>query len=181
MNQAFAFLLDVVTTLATIFFLARFLLQAARADFYNPLSQAVVRLTDPVLKPMRLVLPPWRNLDFAALIIALLVQALLVLLLTGGASGFLIAGVALFKTVTFLINILRWSIVIVAIASFIAPGSHHLALQLLSQITEPLIAPVRRLLPAMGGLDFSPLIVLVGLSMLEMILADFFGRFLGSG
>jgi YggT family protein len=180
MNQAFAFLLDVITTLATVFFLARFLLQASRADFYNPLSQAVVRLTDPILKPLRLVLPPWRNLDFAAILIAVLVQALLVLFLSGGASGLLIAGAALFKTVTFLINMLRWSIVIGAIASFIAPGSYHPVLQLFSQITEPLIAPVRKLLPAMGGLDFSPLIVLVGLTMLEMILGDFFGRFLGT-
>ncbi len=181
MANAFAFLLEVIATMATFFFLARFLLQAARADFYNPLSQAIVRLTDPILKPLRRVLPGYRSLDFAAILVALLVQAAFVWLLTGGTDAIPIAGVALFKTVTYLISILRWSIVIVAIASFIAQGSFHPALRLLDQIIEPVVSPFRKILPAMGGLDFAPLVALVALYMLEMILEDLFGRFLGLG
>lgn len=181
MTNAFAFLLEVIATMATFFFLARFLLQAARADFYNPLSQSVVRLTDPVLKPLRRIIPGYRNLDFAAVIVVLLIQALFVGLLSGGADALAIAGVALFKTVTFLISMLRWSIVIVAIASFIAAGSYHPALRLLDQIIEPVVSPFRRILPPMGGLDFAPLVALVALYMLEMILEDLFGRFLGLG
>lgn len=181
MSNAFAFLLEVIVTMATFFFIARFLLQAARADFYNPLSQSIVRLTDPVLKPLRLVLPAYRNLDFAAIVMALLVQGIFVWFLSGGAGTLAIIGTTLFKTVTYIISILRWSIIIVAIASFIAPGSYHPALRLLNEIIEPVVSPVRRIMPAMGGLDFSPLIALVGLSMIEMILADLLNRFLGLG
>ena len=140
----------------------------------------MVRITDPVLRPLRRVIPGFRNLDLAALLVALLVQSAFAWFLAAGAGALAVVGIALFKTVSFMISLLRWSIIITAIASFIAPGSQHPALRLLDEIIEPVVSPLRRILPAMGGLDFSPLVALVALSMLDMILADLFGRFLGS-
>jgi len=181
MSAAFAYLLEVLVGLGTFLFLARFLLQACRVDFYNPISQGIVRLTDPVLKPARLVLRGYRNIDFAAFLAALVVQFLALLLVSGMDLGMtaLLLGHATVKTIVFMIAIIRWSIIIVAIASLVAPGSDHPALRLLDQLVEPVLAPARRILPPMGGFDLSPLIALVVLYMLELILPDLFGRFVG--
>ncbi|MCP5180871.1 MAG: YggT family protein [Pseudomonadales bacterium] len=180
MANALQYLVNVAVSLATFLFLARFLLQACRADFYNPISQGIVRFTDPVLKPARMLIPGYRNLDFAAFLAAVLVQFAEPLLLGYGfANAGLLFARALVSTFLLMLMFLRWSIIIAAIFSFLAPGSYHPALRLLDQITEPVLAPARRILPPMGGLDLSPLIAIVVLVMLEMIIPDLFTRFLG--
>jgi len=181
MANALRYLIEVVVSLTTFLFIARFLIQACRVDFYNPLSQGIVRLTDPILKPARLVIPGYRNLDIAAFLAAVLVQFFGFMLLSGqGLAGFvLLFGFATLEIVLLILKILRWSIIIMAIFSFIAPGNPHPALRLLEQLVEPILAPARRLLPPMGGLDLSPIIVIVVIAMLEMILPDLYGRFVG--
>jgi len=179
MTNALYFLIESLRTIITFLFVARFLLQACRADFYNPISQGIVKITDPVLKPLRLLLPGYRNLDFAAFAAALATQILfiyLIMALGGGYGGSVIwiVASALLNVLLFCISVFFWSIIIVIIASFLAPGNYHPALALLAQITEPLLAPARRLLPPMGGLDFSPIIVMLLLGVVERLLPALF-------
>ena len=165
------FVLQVVAFL----FVVRFLLQACRADFYNPISQGIVKATDVVLKPVRMVLPGYRNLDFAALLAALIIEVVMIVALgaiagrqTGTALQILTTGVL--QMVLLGLFIIKWSILIVIIASFLAPGNYHPALALLQQLTEPVLAPARKLLPPLGGLDFSPILVFLILGVIERIL-----------
>ncbi len=179
MNDALNFAINFILEVVTFIFVARFLLQACRVDFYNPLSQGLVKATDPLLRPVRLVLPGYRNLDFAAFLAAVLAQVLLIMSLSalggpsfGGAA--VVFAVAVLRVMMLIIQIFWWSILIVIIASWIVPGTYHPALALLAQITEPLLAPARRLLPPMGGLDFSPLVVILLLGVIERVLPELF-------
>ena len=179
MNDALNFAIRFILEVVTFIFVARFLLQACRVDFYNPISQGLVKVTDPVLRPVRMALPGYRNLDFAAFLAAVVMQILLIMSLSAlqGAyvgSAITIIAEAVLRVIMLCIQIFWWSILIVIIAGWIAPGTYHPALALLAQITEPLLAPARRLLPPMGGLDFSPIIVFLLLGVIERILPDLF-------
>lgn len=182
MNSALNFAISFILQLAAFVFVARFLLQACRVDFYNPVSQGLVKLTDPVLRPLRLLLPGYRNFDFAALLAAVIVQVLLVMAVAALQGGYVgnvgaILLLALLQVILLIIRIFWWSILIVIIAGWIAPGNYHPALAMLQQITEPLLAPARRLLPPMGGLDFSPIVVFLILGVIERILPELFASF----
>ncbi|MGI9325304.1 MAG: YggT family protein [Pseudomonadales bacterium] len=179
MNNALYYVMDVLLSLAALLFLMRFLLQAVRADFYNPISQTIVKLTDPVLKPMRVVVPSYQNLDFAAFIAALITKCAFLYgsaAIGGQSIGSLLqfVGIGLLQTLLLVIRIFWWSILIGIIASFVAPQNHHPLLLLIHQVTEPLLGPARKLLPAMGGLDFSPIIVFLILGVIERILPEMF-------
>jgi YggT family protein len=177
MNNVLTFVAQFLLHTVTFLFVARFLLQACRVDFYNPISQGIVKITDPVLKPMRMALPAYRNLDFASFVAAVIAQVLLVFALSA-IAGFYpgpIFKIFLYGTLEVLLLIIRafwWGILIMIIASFIAPGSNHPALILLHQITEPILAPARKLIPPMGGLDFSPILVFLLIGVLEQIIRE---------
>ncbi len=182
MNEALAFIVNTIFSLICFLFLARLILQASRADFYNPISQGIIKATDPLLKPLRLVLPGYRNFDFASLVGAWLVQALAVVILVslaGRGAQLDVLGVlllSLYKVLYLLLYIYFFAILFVIVLSFIAPGSYHPAAILLAQITEPVLAPARRLLPPMGGLDFSPIIVFMVLILVrDFLLPAVFG------
>ncbi len=169
-----------VNTLGGLYVLAvllRFMLQVARADFYNPFTQAIVRVTDPAVRAFRRVIPGYRGLDFASLILALVAQCLCTFLLIT-TSGYALPGAGLIITwsvvglLSFILNIYFWAMMISIIASFIAPYSGHPALVLVRQLTEPVMEPFRRLLPAMGGLDLSPIFVFLGLQIIRMLFID---------
>ncbi|MYE86305.1 MAG: YggT family protein [Gammaproteobacteria bacterium] len=180
MNNVLYFVVQFLMEIVCFGFMARFLLQACQADFYNPISQGIVKATDPILRPLRAVVPAYRNLDLAA------IPGpggpgggeLLVRVLGGGWVG---GGPRQGSTGSLLHILLRfldlfwWSILIVIIASFLAQGRYHPALQLLHQITEPILAPARRIIPPMGGLDFSPILVILLLGILQRILPQLFG------
>lgn len=169
-----------VNTLGGLYVLAvllRFMLQVARADFYNPFTQAIVRVTDPAVRAFRRVIPGYRGLDFASLILALVAQCVCTFLLIT-TSGFAVPGAGLVITwsvvglLSFILNIYFWAMMISIIASFIAPYSGHPALMLVRQLTEPVMEPFRRLLPSMGGLDLSPIFVFLGLQIIRMLFID---------
>ncbi len=169
-----------VNTLGGLYVLAvllRFMLQVARADFYNPFTQAIVRVTDPAVRAFRRVIPGYRGLDFASLILALVAQCVCTFLLIT-TSGYAVPGAGLVITwsvvglLSFILNIYFWAMMISIIASFIAPYSGHPALMLVRQLTEPVMEPFRRLLPAMGGLDLSPIFVFLGLQIIRMLFID---------
>ncbi len=167
-----------VNTLGGLYLLAimlRFLLQVARADFYNPFTQAIVKVTDPAVRLFRRIIPGYRGLDFASLVLALLVQCIATTLLIS-LSGFGIPGAGLVVSwsviglLSMVLNIYFWGMMISIIASFIAPHSAHPALVLIRQLTEPLMEPFRRLLPSMGGLDLSPIFVFLAIQVIRTML-----------
>lgn len=152
----------------------RFMLQAVRADFYNPISQFVVKATNPLLVPLRKVIPGFGGLDIAALVLAVLTQIAAITLTTVIVGYPLsmahIAIWALLGTVGLFMKLFFWGMLIMIVASWIAPQSYNPALMLLRQIIEPVLAPLRKLLPDMGGLDLSPIIAFLLINVFQIIL-----------
>ena len=171
MNQALSsagiVLAQAVITLATFAFLLRFILQAVRADFYNPITQAIVRITDPVLKPTRKLIPPISGLDVASLLITLLLQLALVFLLFYGISPVTAVVLASFRLLNQVLTFYFFTMFIVVILSWVAPGSRHPGAELVHQVTEPVLAPFRRLIPPVGGLDLSIMVAFLVLIVLR--------------
>jgi YggT family protein len=172
---AFLFLLGFVIDLYIFLVITRFLLQLVRADFYNPVSQFVVKATNPVLMPLRKIIPGYGGMDIAALVavVALLVfKLLLVSLLTFGALRISPLDLLL-ATVTglarLLLNYLFWAIILRIILSWVAPDPRNPVVRLVAQITEPVMAPARKLIPPMGGLDLSPIIVLLAIQFIQIL------------
>lgn len=171
------FLVNAVFSLVVGAFLLRLVFQLLRTDFRNPLVQAIVRLTNPVVMPLRRILPPLGRVDTAsvvAVIAAQLVHTMLVVLLSTGrlapAGLMLIAAVlTLLDTtlVVFLIALFLW-----VILSWVAPDGYSPLGRLLSALVEPLLRPFRRALPPLGGFDLSPLVVSLVIIVLRMVLND---------
>lgn len=172
--QPAIFLVKVLFGLYATLVVLRFLLQLVRADFYNPLSQFIVTATKPLLNPLRRMIPGVSGIDIASLVLAWFVitlEQLAILSLAG--TGFQPAGAALLaipELITLFINVFLFAILIQVIISWINPGSYNPAIGLIHSLTEPLLAPVRRRMPNMGGLDLSPMVVMLGLVLLEMLL-----------
>lgn len=170
----------IVYTLMSLFLVIvvlRFLLQLVRADFYNPLSQALVKITMPLLRPLRKLIPSILGIDTASVVLILLVQLLAtaVLCLVLGLTGLLTSPVILLwgavGALSIIANLFFWCMIISIIGSFIAPMSHHPLLSLANQIIDPLCKPIRKVIPSLGGvIDISPIIVLLGLQIVEKIL-----------
>ncbi|MEX2130304.1 MAG: YggT family protein [Pseudohongiellaceae bacterium] len=176
-----------ISSLGGLFLLAilmRFLLQLAKADFYNPVSQAVVRITNPLVKIFRGVIPGYKGFDFSTLLLALIIEFVFVVALIY-LNGFRPPGIGTIITwsvvgvVSFIINIYFWAIIASVIMSFVMLFSGtmnpHPILRLIWQLTEPLMAPVRKIIPPMGGLDFSPMIIFIGIQLLKNLLIQSFG------
>ncbi|MBK8182214.1 MAG: YggT family protein [Candidatus Competibacteraceae bacterium] len=163
----------------------RFLLQCVRADFYNPLVQFLVRITNPPLLPLRRIIPGYKGLDLASVVLAFvlqLIEVLLVTLLLGrntGMIGLLLLSIA--ELLKLLINIYLWGVVIQAILSWFNSDPFHPAARLLSQLTAPLLRPARRLLPPISGIDLSPMLVIVALIFISLLLQDILGFWTGIG
>ena len=179
--------ITLVSTLGGIYLLMlllRFLLQIARADFYNPMSQAIVRFTDPVVRPLRRVIPGYRGIDFATLTAALLIQggAIYGLITLYGANIPPISSLvtwAFVGNLLFVINIYYYAIIGSIIMSFImmftGNPTPHPMLTLIGQLTEPVMGPIRSVIPPMGGLDFSPIVIFLGIQLLQNFIFKTFG------
>lgn len=170
-----------IRTLADLYILAvmlRFLLQTVRADFYNPVSQFLIKITNPVLLPLRRIIPGAFGIDLAAIVLMLLLEMasfLLIAALKGfGFSTYgLIVGSALNLTLL-LLNVYFFAIIIQAILSWVAPYTTHPAAMLLHSLTEPILRPVRRFVPPISGIDLSPMVVLIGILFVQRLLAAVF-------
>jgi len=173
--QALLFVLDTLLTLVVIAFLLRVLLPLVRADLRNPIGQAVLKVTDPIVIPLRRVMPPAGRVDtasIAALVLVQLVGTLLLLLVAGvGLTVESVVARAFLGLLRTVLDFYFVAILIYALLSWVAPGTHSPANQLLSRICEPLLAPVRRLVPPIGGLDLSALFVLIALQALKILLS----------
>lgn len=175
MNDVLYYVVSFVLQMMAFLFVVRFLIQACRVDFYNPISQGIVKATDILLKPIRLILPGYRNLDLAAFVAALAAEIVMIVSLGAIAGQYMgsimqILTSSVLQVLLLCMFIIKWSILLVIIASFLAPGNYHPALGMLKQLTEPVLAPARKLLPSMGGLDFSPILVFLVLGVLERLI-----------
>jgi YggT family protein len=160
--SAIIFIIESLLSLALFVVMARLLLQWSRADFRNPLCQAVVRLTNPLVLPLRRVLPPIRKIDTASVVAVLLVAIVEV------ATLFWLHGFSmpppLFwvrAVLTEIVRTLLWTylyaIFLYALLSLIAPGGYSPLQTVLTSLCEPVLRPIRRVIPAVAGLDLSPL------------------------
>ncbi|MFC2972123.1 YggT family protein [Azotobacter bryophylli] len=171
----------IVQTLGSLYLLIvllRFILQLVRADFYNPLSQFVVKATQPLLKPLRRIIPGFGGLDLASLVLAVLLQLLLmvaVLTLMGyGVGGYLLQLLvwSIIGVTALFLKVFFFALIVSVILSWVAPGSYNPAAQLVNQICDPLLAPIRRILPNLGGLDISPIFAFIALNLIDMLVIN---------
>jgi YggT family protein len=171
-----------VTTLFSLYILAvmlRFLLGAVRADFYNPVSQFLVRITNPLLIPMRKVIPSVGKYDTSALLLMLLLQVAsigLVVLLRGiSVSFFTLLIAAVGELMMLVINVFMFAIVIQVVLSWVNPGNYNPVTALLYSITSPIMRPIQRIIPPLSGIDLSPLVAIIGLQVLRMLILPLLG------
>jgi len=173
--QATQFLVSTLFDLYLMVTMLRVWLQLARADFYNPVSQFVVKATNPILIPLRRIIPGFAGIDWAGIVLVLLVSfakvSTLQLLFSQGFPAFELAIVALISAVKELFSLLFWVTIIRAILSWISQGYNPIE-ALLHQLTEPLLAPIRRFIPPIGGLDLSLLVFLIGLQFVQILFQD---------
>jgi YggT family protein len=178
-EQIGKYLIDVVFGLFTFALLLRFVMQTMRAPFRNPLGQAVIALTDWIVKPLRRVLPGYKGLDWASLIATILFQLLWILALRLVFGGFLFTGdgvlFLLVRTAFEFVNNVLWLFIVIvivqAVLSWVAPDGP--LSDLLNALTFPLLRPIRKVIPPIGGtLDLSPLVFIVAAQILLMLLAN---------
>ena len=175
--SALVFIVDALTSLYLLVLLLRFWLPWLRADFRNPLAQGILKLTSPVVIPLRRVVPSFGRLDTATVLVAFAVQylAILVILLIVGRSASIgaISITAVVELAMLSVNLFMFAIIIRIILSWVAPGQYNPATAIIATLSEPLLAPVRRLIPPLGGFDISPIFVIIGLGALSRILMGF--------
>lgn len=174
-NNAGAFLISTLFSMYILAVMLRFLLQLVRADFYNPLSQFLVKITNPPLKPLRRLIPGLGGIDLASIVLLLALKLLEIWLLATlyraglpGPAGLLV--LALAQLLDLLINVYFFSILIQAILSWVNPSHYNPITTVLYQLNAPLLNPAQRLIPSMGGLDLSPVVVLIALQLASILL-----------
>ena len=173
--QAIVFVVNTAFGLFIGAVMLRLLLQWVRADFYNPLSQAIVKLTNPLLRPLRRYIPALGRVDTASVVLMLVLQLInlwLAIALSGGSGalgGLLV--MALAELLSKLLYLYTFAILVQVIASWVSPGGRSAALDLVDSLTSPLLRPLQQRLPPLGGLDLSPMLALVLLQLGLMLLA----------
>ena len=174
LSNPIIFLIQVLFGIYILIVMLRFLLQLTRADFYNPVSQFIVKATAPPLNPLRRIVPGIAGLDLASLVLMWLLQSfeLALVIIVSGMGASLVAALlwAVPELVNLAINVFLFSILIQVIISWINPGNYNPVLSLIHSLTEPLLRPARGLIPPISGLDLSPMVVMIGLTLLKMLL-----------
>ncbi|MDH5300896.1 MAG: YggT family protein [Gammaproteobacteria bacterium] len=172
-SNAGTFLIQTIFGLIMLVFMLRFLMQLVRADFYNPVSQFIVKVTNPVLVPMRRFIPGLFGIDMASVVTLILLQMaelFLVALVLGHMPqpmGLVVLSMA--ELLDLLINIYIFGILIQVILSWVNPGAYNPAVSILYSINNPLLYRARNLLPPVSGFDLSPILVMIGLQLISML------------
>lgn len=172
--NAGAILVEVVFGLAVFAFVLRVLLQLVRANFHNPVCQFFYKITNPVLMPLRKALPPWRNFEIAGSLIAYLLLCLKVWLL-GALDGValnipatMMLGFA--ELLGFLLMLYFGLLLVGAILSWVPQSGYHPIVPLIAQFTAPLLRPIRRVLPLMGGFDLSSMVAMIAILLAQALI-----------
>lgn len=173
MTGSVLLLIQVVVSLYVIVLMLRILLQWHAVDFYNPVSQFVIKLTDPVVQPLRCILPRFAKLDTASVLVLVIVEAVKLCLLFFIVEHHLpsiasLSFVVIISLVDQLIQLFLYAILIRVILSWAVTGP-NIVLEILNLITEPLLRPIRHWIPLVAGFDLSPLVALIGLQVISAI------------
>ena len=173
-NNAIFYLVSTLFDVYLWVVMLRIILQAVRADFYNPISQLIWQLTQPLLGPAQKLLPKYRQWDLAAIallgVVALVYIQVVAAILGYGVGGIASVGYALLKLAVLALNLYTFALFVQAILSWVGPGVSNPAGSILWSMNEPLLRPVRRVIPPMSGLDLSPLVVILALQFLNLLL-----------
>jgi YggT family protein len=172
--EAIRYIVDTLLWLLTLAFMLRLMFQLVRADFRDPMADAIVRITNWLVMPLRRLLPPIRKVDTAT-VVAVLLMACLRSFVVMELSGLQITDVELFLRITLVdlvrlvLNIYLFAMLLYALSSYVSPGGYAPGVRLLAQLCEPILKPVRKIIPPIGQIDFSVLwvsIIIGGLLVL---------------
>jgi len=185
-GNAAVYLISTIFTLYLALVMLRFLLQLVRADFHNPLSQFVVKVTNPPLRILRRIIPGLGGIDLSSVVLMGALQVLMIWLIhLANAQAVTITGMllmALAELISLMLNIFLVAIIVQVILSWVAPRGYNPVVSLIYSLTEPVLRPARRLLPPISGIDFSPLVAFLAMNLIKILLiapiADL-GRSLG--
>lgn len=177
-SSALIFLLNTVLNLLTMLFLLRFFMQLFKAPFSNPLAYMVISLTDFAVKPVRRIMPSWGKIDLSTLFLALITQLLLQFCLLwlrdfpfsiAGQSAWLgLIGMSFLGLLRISLDVFFYTILLQVILSWVNP--HTPIASALNSLTKPILAPIQRLLPMASGIDFSPIVALIFIQMINVSL-----------
>ncbi len=186
LTSPFLLIINRLFDLYVLLIMLRFIFQMLRADFYNPISQFVVRATAPPLKPLRKIIPGLGGQDLASLVLALLIILIKFFIIRSlgfpvvtiasavapiasvGFGGLFLFAIA--DLVATFLNIFLFAIIIQVILSWVNPGTYNPVIGLVNSLSRPVMRPIQRFIPPMGGLDLSPLFATLGLMVLKMLL-----------
>lgn len=161
--------IQTVGGLYALVMLLRFLLQVAKADYYNPVSQGIVRMTNPVLLPTRRLVPGLWGLDLASLLLALVAESLTIgasLLVAGSLPNpLLVLPWAAIGLASMTLYLYLGAMIVMIVLSWVAPMTNHPLAVIVVQLVRPVCAPFQRWIPPMGGIDFSPILVFLALNI----------------
>ena len=177
LREASIFLIKIIFDLYFLAVLLRFLFQYFQVDFYNPFSQFILKITDPILVPLRNKLPHTRNFDISALLLLFLLKIVEFLGITLLIKKMLpdVLGIVIWsagEVISQILNFFFFAVLLVAILGWIKPRHYTPFTLLLFQITEPLMALARRWIPRTMGLDFSPILVFIILKLADILIAN---------
>lgn len=173
-GNAAVYLISTIFTLYLALVMLRFLLQLVRADFHNPLSQFVVKATNPPLRLLRRIIPGFAGIDLASIVLMAALQMLMIWLIhianfqAVNFSGIML--MALAELISLMLNVFLVAIIAQVILSWVAPQTYNPVMGLIYSLTEPVLRPARRLLPPIYGIDFSPLLVLIAMQLIKILL-----------
>jgi len=178
MTNPLVFIISTLFHLYAFALALRFILQWVRADFYNPLSQFIVKITTPVVNPARRIIPGYNGLDFATLLVCYLILALSQVIIQSISGHTLtvlgVSVLALTELVSLIIDVFFYAILIQAIISWINPGNYNPISTVLANVTAPVLRPIQKFIPPLGGMDLSPIFALIGLKVIEMLINPIF-------
>ncbi len=175
MQNALVFVLRTLFDLYVLTFALRLLLQWAAVDKRNPLVQFILRITNPLVIPLRRLLPSIGRIDTATVVLLLGLQLVATTLLVrigcvAEPAILQILALALLSVVKLVLNVFTWAMIIYVVLSWVSPGGYNPGAAVVAAIVEPVLAPFRRLIPLIGGLDLSPLFALIAIQALAMLL-----------
>lgn len=176
--RALLFLIETISNLFILVLLVRLVLPFVHANYRNPVVQGILKITSPLVVPLRRVLPSVGKVDSATFVVAYAVQYLALILMVAVSSGgaipepLALVWIALIKLIVMLIKLFAYAIFVRIILSWIAPQQYNPVSEIIGAITEPLLAPARRVVPPIGGLDISPMIVMIALFFVSILVED---------
>jgi len=174
--RAIQYIIDALTSLYILLLLLRLVFPYIRVNFRNALVQGIMRLTSPLVMPLRRIIPPIGRIDTATLLVALVIQyaAVLLIVFIFGLPivMWMVALTSVIKLVVLFIHLLAFAVIIRVVLSWVAPHQHSPATVIVEALSEPVLAPFRRVIPSVGGMDISPVFAIVGLFALGILIGD---------